>query len=400
MPTLRQMNRAFVRAALLWALVGGVLFLARAASEVMKVPWGTQAGKSALSAIILGFFGNLWVSTVYTLSSSLPSSKPAPLKSASFVLPLWQIGTASAAASAFAIYRQIPGYSYPVLTLTAATGYLSFVTGRSIQTRVAEPSAAHWTNLVACLEAFFGTLLISLTPARDGLEVLGVVGVAFFALGWAYHAALVLFVGALELEPYDDQKPVYVAFGASLVMVLIVFLGPGAQIIASFAQLAYVLSLAFLLQKRWYGKFFFWEERFLMAGVVASFFGLSSTSVSGIERYFVALGLAAESGSKPYLLIASGVLVLPLAFGAAYGVKQCSRGLGSGMCRLVIASVIAAVFPQFIMSLAYFDPNQRYDLLIVRALFAASEVVVAAGLVVMASLARGLGRRRADLRPV
>lgn len=400
MLTLRQVIRIFVRAALLWALVGGVLFLVRAASEVVAVPLGREAGLAAVAVVVLGFFGNLWISTVYSLSSSLPSSKPVPLQSASFLLPLWQIGTAASAASSLELYRRLPANQYPKLALTAVAAYLSFVTVQSMRTRATEPSAAHWTNLVAGVEAFFGTLGAALASAGILSPALGAVGVALVALGWGSHAGLVLFVRAFELEPFEDQRPVYVAFGAGLVMVVVVFLGPGAQILLSMAQLAYVLALAFLLQKRWFGKFLSWEERFLMAGVVAGFFGLSSPGASGIEGYVLALGLSSGGGARPFPVLASGVAIFPLAFGAAYVAKERSRGLRSGLCRAVLAAVIAAALPQFLMSLAYFDPDARYALIIVRALFGAAELVVAAGLVVLASLAKGLGRSRADLRPV
>jgi hypothetical protein len=398
MPTLRQVNRIFVRAALIWALICGLLFLTRASSEFVSLPLGTRAGEAAIAALVLGFFGNLWLSAMYSLSASLPGSKPVPLKSAPYLLPLWQIGSAASSASAFEAYRNLPGSQLPKLSLTVVAAYTSFVTIRSIRSRVADPSAAHWTNLVACIELFFGSLLATLAGLGVVTGFIADIGVALVALGWSYHAALVLFVRAFDLEPYDDQAPVYVAFGAALVMVIVIFLGPRAAILMTLAQLVFILALAYLLQRRWFGKFLSWEERFLMAGVVAGFLGVAGAATS-TEGYLLALGLQASFGAA-FPILATGVVILPLSFGAAYVAKERSRSLRSGMCQTIVAAVVAAALPQFLMSLVYLDPYYRYGIFAVRILFGIAEIVVAAGLVALASLAKGLGRPRADLRPV
>lgn len=399
MPTLRQLNKLFVRAGLTWALICGLLFLVRAASEVVELPLGVRAGEAAIASLVLGFFGNLWLSTLYSLSSSLPASKPVPLRSGAYLLSLWQIGTAASAASSFEVYRNLPGSQFPKVALVAVGAYASYVTLRSIQSRATDPSAAHWTNLVACIELFLGSLLATLAALGVVTGLFAMLGVGLVGLGWSYHAALVLFVRVFDLEPYDDQRPVYVAFGAAVVMVVVVFLGPQAQILLSLAQLVYILALAFLLHKRWFGRFASWEERFLMVGVVVGFLGFAGAA-SRAEGYLTVLGLTSGFGGNAFPVLASGVAILPLSFGAAYVAKERSRSLRSGMCRVVVAAGVAAGLPQFILSLFYLDPYYRYDILAVRVLFGAAEMVVAAGLVVLASLAKGLGRPRADLRPV
>lgn len=399
MPTLRQVNRVFVRAGLIWALVCGLLFFVRAASEFVDLPLGSRAGEAAVSALVLGFFGNLWLSSVYMVSASLAGSKPAPLGSVPYLVPVWQVGTGASVASAFEVYKNLPGSQFPKLALVGVAAYASYVTLRSIRSRATDPSAAHWTNLVASVELLFGSLLATLAALGVVTGLLAGVGVALVALGWSSHAALVLFVQAFDLEPYDDQRPVYIAFGAAVVMVVVVFLGPGAAILLSIAQLVYILALAYLLQRRWFGRFLSWEERFLMAGLVAGFLGFAGAAAPS-EGYLSALGLSQGFGGRPFPVLASGVLILPLSFGAAYVAKERSRSLRTGLCRAIVAAVVAAALPQFLLSLFYFDSYYRYEILAVRALFGAAEIVVAAGLVALASLAKGLGRGRADLRPV
>ncbi len=387
----------------MWALASGLLLAARAASdvasEVVRIPLAGQAGEAAMAALILGFFGNLWLSTVYSLAASLPASRPVPLKYAPYVAPVWQVGTVAAVASAFSPYADLPGSRYPLLALVAVAGYVTYVSLQSIRTRATDPSASHWTNLVACVELFFGSLLAILGSVGVVGTNVASVGLAFVALGWGPHAALALFTQAYDLEPYDDQRPVYFAFGAALAALVAVFLGPGGMLLASLAQLAYVLGLAFLLQKRWFGRFVSWEERLLMAGVVAGFLGLAGTAApetADILSFSPAGG--SEGGSFP--ILASGVAVVPLAFGAACVARQRPRFLKDGLCKVVVVAIVAAALPQFVFSLFYLDPSQRYGSFLVRAIFGAAEAVVAIGLVVLASLVRGIGRPRVDLRPV
>ncbi len=399
MPTLRQVNKLFVRAALIWALASGLLLAARATvdlgSEVVELPQAVQAGEAAVAALIFGFFGNLWLSTVYSLAASLPASRPVPLKHAPYVAPVWQVGAVTAVASSFPFYAELPGSRYPLLALAAVAGYVTYVSLQSIRTRATDPSATHWTNLVACVELFFGSLLAILGSVGVVGADTAAVGLVFVALGWSPHAALVLFTQAFDLEPYDDQRPVYFAFGAALAALVAVFLGQGGMLLASLAQLAYVLALAFLLQKRWFGRFVSWEERFLMAGVVAGFLGLAGAAA---PQTSVLLGFDPAGDSFP--ILASGVAVVPLAFGAAYVARQRPKFLKDGLCKVVVVAIVAAVLPQFLFSLFYLNPSQRYGSFVVRGAFGAAEAVVALGLVALASLVRGIGRPRADLRPV
>lgn len=405
MPTLRQVNRLFLRSALIWVVVGSILLILRGVVEVAPEALGVLeasalsrfalgSGDAAVQALALGFFGNVWLIAVYSSFSAIPAGKPLKLSGARFVAVLWQVGVAGIAlqammvpvASALAVVR---------VTLFVAGIYLLAGMIATVRTRMTDVSAAHWSSVIAAVELCLGTALSAWAAAARFPSTPSLWAAVILGLGWPAQAAVAVFCHSFELEPYDDQRPVYVALGAALAVVLAYSLGPQARILVWIAELVFVLTFLFMLQRRWLGRFLSWEERFLALGAIAAFFGFMGASGEP-----VAASIAGVGGAEHVPFLSLGVLAIPVAFAASMVAKERPRQMGDKVGRAVMAAVIALGAPEFVLSLFYLEPGIRASSALVRILFGAARAVTVFGLVALGATIKGMGRPRGDLRPV
>lgn len=405
MPTLRQVNRLFLRSALIWVVVGSMLLILRGVVEVAPEALGAfegsalarfalASGEAAVQALALGFFGNVWLIAVYSSFSAVPAGKPLKLAGARLVAVLWQVGVAGialrsllgAGASALAVVR---------IALFVASIYLLTGMLATLRTRMTDVSAVHWSCVIATVELCLGAALSAWAAAARFPSNPSLWAAVVLGLGWPAQAAVAVFCHSFELEPYDDQRPVYLALGAALAVVLAYSLGPQARILVWIAELVFVLTFLFMLQRRWLGRFLSWEERFLAVGAIAAFFGFM-----GALQEPVAAALAGVEGGEHVPFLSLGVLALPIAFGAATVAKERPRQMGDKVGRATMAAVIALGAPEFVLSLFYLEPGSLGSSALVRILFGAARAVTVFGLVALGATIKGMGRARGDLRPV
>jgi hypothetical protein len=409
--TLRQVNRLPLRMALVWAVVGAVLLAARGVSEFFEVTdsagtssWAFTArwtGALAPGVVSLGVFGNLWLVAVASAFSSLPAERPLRLRSFRYLVPAYQLGIVGTLTWPL-VGQLVPGWWVLRLAAVGGVAYLLVSMAGALRTRMTDPMAVHWACLIAASQFVVGLSLSGLLASENEvLARIGAFSLMVLVYGWFPQASVCLFSHALDIQPFDDQRPIYVALGAAVGMMVAIFIGGGAgPLLFSLAALVLIFAFLYVLQPRWVGRFLEWQERLFAVGCITVFIGFGGWSQAlaglGILPTIVSFDRA-EVASLPLKIALLGSMI---AFSAATIAKERSRHLSDKIGRMALAGSLVLAVPQLVMDVLYLIPEWHYESILVRGMFGVAEIAGAVGLAALGTLGRTLGRPRADLRAV